>query len=111
MEQQGFSRLASAALIAQHSIVTQLAAGRPDEQDPVSYTHLTYREDYHIDWTSLLAYTAAQILDGALVLWKRGENLSLIHIYLGLLLGGAGEDDAALGGLLGLHHLQNDAVS
>lgn len=33
MEQQGFSRLASAALIAQHSIVTQLAAGRPDEQD------------------------------------------------------------------------------
>ena len=33
MEQQGFSRLASAALVAQHSIVTQLAAGRPDEQD------------------------------------------------------------------------------
>ena len=33
MEQQGFSRLASAALIAQHSIITQLAAGRPDEQD------------------------------------------------------------------------------
>ena len=33
MEQQGFSRLASAALVAQHSIVTQLAAGRPDGQD------------------------------------------------------------------------------
>lgn len=33
MEQQGFSRLASAALIAQHSIVSELAAGRPDEQD------------------------------------------------------------------------------
>ena len=31
--------------------------------------------------------------------------------HRGLLLGGAGEDDAALGGLLSLRHLQNDAIS
>lgn len=40
MEQQGFSRLASAALVAQHSIVTQLAAGRPDAQDREDITEL-----------------------------------------------------------------------
>lgn len=33
VEKQGFRRLASAALVAQHSIVTQLAAGRPDRED------------------------------------------------------------------------------
>ena len=31
--------------------------------------------------------------------------------HFGLLLGGGGEDDAALGGLLSLHHLDDDAVS
>ena len=38
VEKQGFRRLASAALAAQHSIVTQLAAGRPDQEDAEEIT-------------------------------------------------------------------------
>ena len=36
---QGFRHLSSAALTAQHSIVTQLASGRPDQEDAEEIRH------------------------------------------------------------------------